>query len=82
MGDAAEPFDLQDIEAALLAQQIDVLFDDLERACRNLELAGTFTKQGRHYRFSIPIFPAMLAKNFNVAYLLSKIRREGIGRTS
>lgn len=82
LGNTAEPFDLQDIEAALLAQQIDVLFDDLERACRNLELAGTFTKQGRHYRFSIPIFPAMLAKNFNVAYLLSKIRREGIGRTS
>jgi hypothetical protein len=82
MGEAIEPFDLQDIETALLAQQIDILLDDLERACRNLELAGTFTKQGRNYRFSLPIFPAMLAKNFNVAHLLSKLRREGIGRVA
>lgn len=74
----AEPFELRDIEHALAPQQIDLPLDDLERACRNLELAGTFTKQGRHYRFSIPIFPAMLAKNYNVAYLLSRIRREGM----
>ena len=73
-----EPFDLEEIEAALLAQHVDVVLDDLERACRNLELAGAITKQGRHYRFSIPIFPRMLARNYNVAHLLSKIRREGI----
>lgn len=73
-----EPFDLEEIEAALLAQHIDVVLDDLERACRNRELAGALTKQGRHYRFSIPIFPRMLARNYNVAHLLSKIRREGI----
>lgn len=80
MGEAVEPFDLQDIETALLAQQIDVRLDDLERACRNLELAGTLTKQGRHYRFSIPIFPTMLTRNFNIAHLLNKLRREGIER--
>ena len=78
LGDKVEPFDLEDIEAALMAQQIDVLLEDLERACRNLELAGTFTKQGRNYRFSIPIFPEMLARNYNAAHLLSKIQREGI----
>jgi Cdc6-like AAA superfamily ATPase len=78
LGDKVEPFDLEDIETALLAQQIDVLLDDLERACRNLELAGTFTKQGRNYRFSIPIFPEMLTRNYNAAHLLSKIQREGI----
>ena len=78
LGDEPEPFDLEEIESALTAQQIDVLLDDLERACRNLELAGALSKQGRNYRFSIPIFPSMLAKNYNVTHLLSKIRREGI----
>lgn len=77
-GGEAEPFDLEEIESALLAQQIDVLLDDLERACRNLELAGAISKQGRQYRFSIPIFPRMLARNYNVAHLLNKIRREGL----
>lgn len=73
-----EPFDLERIEEALQAQGIDVLLEDLEGACRNLELAGTFSKQGWHYRFAIPIFAGMLTRSYNVAHLLQMIRREGL----
>lgn len=78
MRSEAEQFDQESIENALLAQGIELFFDELEGACRNLELAGTFSKQGWHYRFAVPIFPGMLAKNYNVVHLLQTIQREGI----
>ena len=73
-----EQFDQEDIERALLGQGISILFDEMERACRNLELAGIFVKQGWHYRFAIPLFPRILTQNHNVRYLLQRLKREGI----
>jgi hypothetical protein len=71
-------FDLEMIEHALRKQGLDTRFLQLERACRNLELTGILDKTGRHYRFAIPIFPRVLRTNYNIKYLLSKIRSEGI----
>ena len=71
-------YDLETIEQALRRGNIDTRFLQLERACRNLELTGILDKSGRHYFFAIPIFPRVLRANYNVKYLLSKIRDEGI----
>lgn len=76
--EAPEQFDHEDIEKALLNQGIPILLDEMEHACRNLELAGVFAKHGWHYRFAIPLFPRILTKNYNVRYLLQKLQREGI----
>ena len=73
-----EQFDQENIERSLLKQGISITLDDMEYACRNLELAGVFAKQGWHYRFAIPLFPRILNKNYNVCYLLQKLKREGI----
>jgi hypothetical protein len=71
-------YDLEMIEQALRKERIDTRFLQLERACRNLELTGILDKSGRHYYFAIPIFPRVLRANYNVKYLLGKIRDEGI----
>ena len=56
----------------------EVPLSDLDQACRNLELAGTFTSRGRLYRFATPVFPRMLSENYDVGYLFRKILQEGI----
>jgi hypothetical protein len=75
-GDSA--FDLEAIDNALQRQDIAPQLLEIERSCRSLELGGILSKEGRHYRFAIPVFPSVLAANYNVHYLLGKIRNEGI----
>jgi hypothetical protein len=71
-------YDLEMIDQALRKGGIDTRFLQLERACRNLELTGILDKRGRHYLFAIPVFPRVLRANYNIKYLLGKIRYEGI----
>ena len=71
-------FGLEDIDAALQRRGIELRLGDLDRACRNLELAGTFTARGARYHFATPVFPQVLNESYNVDYLFQKIRREGI----
>ena len=71
-------YDLEMIDQALRKGGIDTRFLQLERACRNLELTGILDKRGRHYHFAIPVFPRVLRANYNIKYLLGKIRYEGI----
>jgi hypothetical protein len=75
---ASGQFDLEAIDDALHAGGIEPRLAELERSCRNLELAGILGKQGRHYHFAIPVFPNVLRSNYNIEYLLRKIRNEGI----
>lgn len=71
-------FDLEEIDTALQANQIEVFSSELEESCRNLELAGTFAKQGQHYYFVTPVFPRLLQQNHNVDFLFRKLRQEGV----
>jgi hypothetical protein len=71
-------FDLEQIDNALHAHQIEVFSADLEESCRNLELAGTFAKQGQHYHFVTPVFPRLLQQNHNVDFLFRKLLQEGV----
>jgi hypothetical protein len=73
-----DPFTVETIDHLLEQRGIQVPLSDLDRTCRNLELAGTLTARGRHYRFATPIFPHLLRENYDVEYLFRKILQEGI----
>jgi hypothetical protein len=75
---AEQPFGVDSIDALLEKRYISVSLNDLDHACRNLELAGTFTSRGRQYRFATPVFPRMLAENYDVDYLFNKVVDEGV----
>jgi hypothetical protein len=77
-GETERPFSVQSIDAALEKRGLEVPLSDLDHACRNLELAGTFTSRGPHFRFATPVFPRMLGENYDVGYLFRKIQQEGI----
>jgi hypothetical protein len=71
-------FGVKAIDAALERRGVEIPLSDLDMACRNLELAGTFTSRGPHYRFATPVFPRMLSENYDVGYLFKKVVQEGI----
>lgn len=71
-------FGLEAIDKALQRQGIEPPLLELERSCRSLELGGILSKDGQQYHFAVPVFPDVLWANYNVQYLLGKIRSEGI----
>ncbi len=73
-----DPFTVEIVDSLLEQRGIQVPLSDLDRTCRNLELSGTLTVRGRHYRFATPIFPRLLRENYDVEYLFRKIQQEGI----
>jgi hypothetical protein len=73
-----QPFDAEAIDTALRERQVDIPLEHLSRACRNLELAGTFAQKGWHYHFAAPVFPRVLAENQNVEFLFRKVMQEGL----
>ena len=75
---AEHAFGAQQIDAALERRAVEIPLSDLDLACRNLELAGTFTSRGPMFRFATPVFPRMLAENYDVDYLFRKVLQEGI----
>jgi hypothetical protein len=75
---AEHPFGVQQIDGALERRGVEIPLSDLDLACRNLELAGTFTSRGPLFRFATPVFPRMLNENYDVDYLFRKVLQEGI----
>lgn len=75
---AENPFGVKAMDAALERRGVEIPLSDLDLACRNLELAGTFTSRGPLYRFATPVFPRMLSENYDVDYLFRKVLQEGI----
>ena len=71
-------FGLEDVDEALKEHGLQMPLSDLDHACQNLTLAGTFAARGRQYRFATPVFPRMLAENYDVGFLFRKVREEGI----
>jgi hypothetical protein len=75
---AEHAFGVQQIDSALERRGVEIPLSDLDLACRNLELAGTFTSRGPMFRFATPVFPRMLSENYDVDYLFRKVLQEGI----
>ncbi len=71
-------FGLEEMDSVLQRQGLQMPLSDLDHACQNLTLAGTFAARGRQYRFATPVFPRMLAESYDVNFLFRKVRQEGI----
>jgi hypothetical protein len=74
---AERQFDLEAIDKALMKREVHAPLVDLEEACRDLALAGTFAQTGRYYHFATPLFPELLDETHNIDYLFRKILEEG-----
>ncbi len=76
--DPDRAFSVESMDSTLQGRGLEIPLADLDHACRNLELAGTFTSRGRSYRFATPVFPRMLRENYDVDYLFRKVLQEGV----
>jgi hypothetical protein len=71
-------FGLEEVDSVLQRQGLQMPLSDLDHACQNLTLAGTFAARGRQHRFATPVFPRMLAESYDVNFLFRKVRQEGV----
>lgn len=74
--DSLATFSHEDLDSALVENDLLVSVDELDKLCDRLVLGGVFEREGRVFRFAVPTFaPAMLA-NYDPAYQLRKTRQE------
>jgi hypothetical protein len=71
-----EGFSQSDIDSALKRQGLIYTQREIEQACGNLVLAGTFSRQLGTYFFAAPIFVKTLQMNRSINYLLDKVKEE------
>jgi len=50
--------------------------NDLDRACDRLELAGLFTREGHSFRFTLPVFAKLIARDYDLKFQVDTLRRE------
>jgi hypothetical protein len=66
------------IDDALRQRALALSQNDIDEACNVLALAGVFQRKGRDYSFTSPVFARVLQETYDVQYLLSKVREEGL----
>ena len=71
-------FSQVDIDAAVRGRQVALPQSDIDEACNVLSLAGVFRRKGRHLAFTSPVFAKVLQETYDLDYLLSKVREEGL----
>lgn len=74
----APPYTLDELDTMLARRGIQVLAEDLERSCRNLELSAVWVEQQGRYSFVTPILPTLLRHRYNLEYMFGKLLQEGI----
>ncbi len=66
----------RDMDSYLKKRKVVLRYDQLDRACRNLEVAGVFNQVGRDFEFAVPLFQRMLRQTRDVNFLFDKTREE------
>lgn len=74
----SQPF----MDGILKKRKLNLTYDELDQACRNLEVAGVFNAVGREFEFAIPLFQRMLRQTRDVDFLFDKTREEILGMKS
>ena len=64
------------MDSFLKKRKLDLKYEHLDRACRNLEVAGVFNQAGRDFEFAVPLFQRMLRETRDVDFLFEKTREE------
>lgn len=69
-------FSQRAMDGFLKKRKIDLKYQLLDRACRNLEIAGVFNQVGKDFEFAVPLFQRMLREARDVDFLFDKTREE------
>lgn len=69
-------FSQRAMDSFLKKRKLPLKYERLDRACRNLEVAGVFNQVGRDFEFAAPLFPRMLRETRDVGFLFEKAREE------
>ena len=69
----SQPF----MDAALRKHGITLTADAIEEACQILLLAGILRRRHKEYFFTSPVFVQMLQANYDLDYLINKLKEEG-----
>ncbi len=64
------------MDRILKKRQLSLKYERLDRACRNLELAGVFNQDKKDFEFAAPLFQHMLRETRDVEFLFEKAREE------
>ena len=64
------------MDSYLKKRKVILRYDQLDRACRNLEVAGVFNQVGRDFEFAVPLFQRILRQTRDVNFLFDKTREE------
>lgn len=71
---AQKKFDEHAIQGFLKKRNVSLPFDQIDHACRNLEMAGVFNQINADYAFAVPIFQHMLRQTRDVRFLFERTR--------
>ena len=66
----------RDMDTYLKKRRVVLRYEQLDRARRNLEVAGVFDQVGRDFEFAVPLFQRILRQTRDVNFLFDKIREE------
>ncbi len=75
-------FSQREMDEILKQRHLQLHYNELDRACRNLEVAGVFDQVGRDFEFAVPLFQRMLRETRDVEFVYEKTLEELQGATS
>ena len=73
---AGRHFSQRAMDSFLKKRKLSLKYDQLDHACRNLEIAGVFNQIGKDFEFAAPLFQRMLLETRDVDFLFDKTREE------
>lgn len=66
----------EEMHQAMKDRGYAIELNELDRACDRLELAGLFTREGAHLRFTMPVFATLMAEDFDVRFRIETLQSE------
>jgi len=69
-------FSQRAMDELLKSRKLLLKYEQLDRACRNLEIAGVFNQVGKNFEFAVPLFQNMFRQTRDVDFLFEKTREE------
>jgi predicted Zn-dependent protease with MMP-like domain len=71
---AAQSFTEKMIQGVLKQRNFSAQFEQIDRAARNLEMAGVFNRVGADYEFAVPLFQHILRQTRDVEFLFERTK--------
>ncbi|MCP5096220.1 MAG: ATP-binding protein [Chloroflexi bacterium] len=71
---AKQSFTEKHIQGILKKRKLSLPFESLDKASRNLEMAGVFNRVGADYEFAVPLFQHLLRQTRDVGFLFERTK--------